>query len=99
MFLIAQFVRAKLNVPLTLNQSDYLLRAFPTNLGRIFSIHLKNYMFFNNNRNLSLEYFTWNFAQYQVISIDHRRDFIPNLDNFPLRILGISGTFTSTFRF
>ena len=35
------------------------------------------------------------FAQYQVISIDHRRDFIPKVDNFPLRILGNSGTFTS----
>ena len=39
------------------------------------------------------------FAQYQVISIDHRRDFIPKVDNFHLRILGICGTFTSAFLF
>ena len=39
------------------------------------------------------------FAQYQVISIDHRRDFMPKVDHFPLRILGISGISTSTFHF
>ena len=38
------------------------------------------------------------FAQYQVMSIDHRRGFIPKIDNIPLRILRISGTFTSAFR-
>ena len=30
------------------------------------------------------------FAQYQVISIDNRRDFIPRVDHFPLRILGLA---------
>ena len=38
------------------------------------------------------------FAQYQIKSIDHRHYFIPKVDNFPLRILEISGTFTSAFR-
>ena len=39
------------------------------------------------------------FAQYQGISIDHRRDFNRKVDHFPLRIVGINITFTSAFRF
>ena len=39
------------------------------------------------------------FAENQVISIDLQRDFIPEVEYFPLIILGISGTSTSALRF